>query len=512
VTSALPFYSILFDQPDAVIEPDQPALFGDLNLDQVVEAVTAGRAEYDLAPFFYTRLRTAEAITYRHEIMRDLSDKALAESVAYFARQMRAMREHLAQAAVLHYPRQRQRWFLDAVAIYCDAVAALLGSLTQAGLRSRGLCAYRDYLAGYAASAAFTSLQAETERLRQQLAAIRYCLHVEGSRVKVTRYEGEADYGADVAATFERFKRGAVEDYRVKFHDLMDMNHVEAGILDLVADLYPEIFAALGGYAERQRGYLDSTVAAFDREVQFYAAFLEFMTPLQAAGLAFCYPHVSGESKDVTGRAVFDLALAAKLVPAALPVVANDFELTGPERILVVSGPNQGGKTTFARMFGQMHYLASIGVPVPGSQARLFLFDQMFTHFERGENLQDLRGKLEDDLTRMHAILAQATPASVLIMNEVFTSTPLQDAVLLGTRVLEQIIGLELLCVCVTFVDELASLGPATVSMVASVVPGSPAERTYKLARRPADGLAYAAAIAEKYGLTYERLRDRVAR
>jgi DNA mismatch repair protein MutS len=508
----LPFHSILFDAPNAVVEPDQPAFFADLNLDQVVEAVTAGRAEYDLAPFFHTRLRTVEAITYRHEILRDLADRALAESVDSFAGQMRAMREHLAEASRLHCERQRESWFLDAVAIYCDAVTSLLDGLTRAALRSRGLRAFRGYLAGYAASAAFARLRSETGRLKDQLGGIRYCLHIRDNRITVSRYDGEADYSADVTATFERFKQGAAADYRVRFHDLMDMNHVEAGILDLVAELYPEIFADLRGYAERRRGYLDPAVAAFDREVQFYTAYREFIAPLRASGLTFCYPEVSAGSKDVLGRSVFDVALAAKLVPQRLPVVTNDFGLNGPERIFVVSGPNQGGKTTFARTFGQMHYLASIGVPVPGSRARMFLFDQMFTHFERGENLQDLRGKLEDDLTRVHAILARATPASVVIVNEIFTSTALQDAVFLGTRVLEQIIGLDLLGVCVTFVDELASLGPATVSMVAAVAPDNPAERTYKLVRRPADGLAYAVAIAEKYGLTYDRLRERVSR
>jgi DNA mismatch repair ATPase MutS len=274
--------------------------------------------------------------------------------------------------------------------------------------------------------------------------------------------------------------------------------------------LHPDIFIALDDYCTGNGAFLDATVAAFDREVQFYIAYLGYAAPLKKAGLHFCYPRICDESKEIYDYDGFDIALAHKLLAEHSSVVCNDFHLKGRERILVISGPNQGGKTTFARAFGQLHYLVSIGCPVPGREAQLLLFDELLTHFEREEKVENLRGKLEDDLVRIRDILSQATSRSIIVMNEIFTSTTLKDEILLSTKLMEKIIDLDLPCVWVTFVDELASFGPQTVSMVSTVVPENPALRTFKIVRQPADGLAYAMAIAQKYRLTYDSIKERI--
>jgi DNA mismatch repair protein MutS len=509
------FHSILFERDEGVVDDalEPPDFFADLHLDEVVASLTAGREEYDLAPLFYRPLHELEAVQYRHHVLSDLEQAPVLAAIREFAREMQQMRKHLQLLQKLHYVRQQQRWLLEAVAVYCRAVRRLREHLKTLELHSRGLLALRDYVSRYVESGRFARLVHETTDVVQALAAVRYAVLIKGNRVRVSPYEREADLSEEIERAFEKFKQGEVTDYRLNLRNWADMNHVEARILELVAKLNPETFLKLEEYCTRNEQYLDPTIGRFDREVQFYLAYLEYIEPLKSKGLQFSHPRVSARSKDVRATDTFDLALAAKLSSEGqVRVVGNDFHLTAPERILVVSGPNNGGKTTFARTFGQLHYLASLGLPVPGADARLFLPDRIFTHFEREEDIETLRGKFEDELFRIHAILERATGDSVLILNESFGSTTLRDALVVGTEVVRQIIDLDSLCVFVTFVDELSKLGPSTVSMMSMVVPEDPAVRTYKVVRKPADGLAYAAAIAEKYGLTHETLRRRVAK
>jgi DNA mismatch repair protein MutS len=507
------FESILFQNAADRVPEDRtvaPDCFRDLNLDQIVAAITTGKEEYNLIPFFHTPLHDVDAVMFRHEVMRDLDDPQFFDAIKIFAASMHAVREHLAQLENRFYERQKERWFLDAVAIYGDAVVRLAEDVSNAKFTSRGLVAFREFLTRYASSDRFLSLAAEARRLRSDLSAIRYNIYIRGPRVEVRPHGGEAEYSAEVQAAFARFQQGSVDGYNFKFSDAPEMNHIEAKILEGVAHLNPDRFLRLTNYRATNADFQETILVAFDREIQFYVAYVDWIAKFKAAGLDFCFPHISDSEKEFRGDGAFDLALAGKLIGAGATPVTNDFYLKGQERIIVISGPNQGGKTTTARTFGQLHYLGSLGLPLTGTRAQIYLPDRIFTHFEKEERVSNLRGKLQDDLVRIHDILEAATSGSVIIINEIFASTTLRDAVFLSKKIGARITNLDVLCVWVTFIDEVASLGPQTVSMVATVVPDNPVERTFKVIRRPADGLAHAMALAEKYRLTYDMIKERV--
>ena len=495
----------------AGVPPPPPDVARDLNLDQIIAAVTAGHEALDLQPFFYAPLRDPDQVAYRHEVVRDLENPPVMARIRGFLAAIREVRETLARAAKLYHQRQKDRVFVDAVGLYVTEVEALARDLTALPLRSRGLRGFAAYVANHAASPAVRRLREDGEKVKASLAAIRYCVAIRGDSVTVRAYAEETDYSEIIARTFERFRQNAAKDYRVAFRDDPAMNSVEERILDLLARLNPEAFTFLERYATDHRGFVDPVIDRFFREIHFYVLYLDYIAPPREAGLAFCYPAVSARDKQIFVSATFDLALAAKLAREKTPVVTNDFFLRVKERIFVVSGPNQGGKTTFVRTIGQLHHLGAIGCPVPGRKARLFLPDCIHTHFEREETVVSLRGKLQDDLIRIHEILAQATPDSLILMNEIFSSTTLADAVFLATRVMERIIALDCLAVCVTFMDELAALDPKVVSMTSTVVAEDTARRTLRVVRRPADGRAYAFSIAEKYRLTRDWLDRRLA-
>lgn len=506
------FRSILFGPVDMASAEvlTQPDCFLDLNLDQIVRQAIALKAEYDLAPFFHQALTDTDSVALRHAVFRDLDSLEIVQALERFSTAMRDLRKSEKQRKAFHHVLQKLGQLLISVEIYGNALIALHEDLSAANPASSGLMAFQDWLQACVEGESFQRLRTERASCQAALDGIRYSLLFRGDTVRVTRFSDTEDYSKVIAEIFAKFAQVEGHAYTWKFTDFGEMNHVEIAILENVVRLFPDAFRSLAQFEETWGDFPDPVILRFDREIQFYLCWHDLIAKLRRAGLSLVLPAMSNLSKTEKVAETYDLALALKLVAEGREIVTNDFALSGSERIIVVTGPNQGGKTTFARLFGQLHWLAALGLPVPGSEARLFLPDQVFTHFEHAETVQTERGKLEDEVYRIHEILDAANADSIIVINEIFASTSLADAVDLATRIMGQIIARESLAVCVTFLDEISRLGPSVVSMTSSIVPEDPARRTFRIIRQPADGNAFAIFLARRHGLTAEQLRERI--
>lgn len=511
------FYSVLFPTEESSLLPRQktaPECFRDLNIDKIMNRVVKEKPELQLEEFFYTPLPDPAVIAYRQEIMQELMDpgkrfaiESMVGQITFLRMFMDGLRAKLMTDGKLTGKYLDMGHLLENASLFSGVVTGLAQGLKQMTIQSRGLQNFKAYMEEYATSDSFRSMQEWASRLREGFDKLRYCLLIKDNLVRVMPYEGQENYADRIGELFARFRQDDALDYRRKLKEDPVSENLENKILEMLAHYHPAEFKDLTDFCTQYLHFDDDTLMRFAREVQFYFCWLDFLEPLRQAGLPFCYPRIHRELDDLKALDCFDLALA---LDKADKIVTNSFSLTAPEQVLIVTGPNQGGKTTFARSFGQIHFLSSLGVMVPGREADVFLCDQVLTHFEREEDLVNLSGKLQDDLVRLHSLLEAATPRSVVIVNEIFASTTLKDALQLGEHMLDALVKNGAPVMFVTFLEELADYGPQTVSMVTTVTDDEKHRRTFRIVRKAPDGQAYALQIAARHGLTYDQLVRRL--
>lgn len=481
----------------------------DLNLDQVFAWISTGAEEYRFEEIFECPSDDLAVVAHRHEVFRDLDHDETRRVLRAFVDDATAVRTQLAQK--LYDDMQADRWFLAAVRAHCDAVIAAADGLADARATSAGLCALRSRLTTYQHSREFSRLQDEAIRLETAVDALRFVVNTHAGKITVAAPGDEPDFAGSVLATFARFANSETTTRTTERRSAHQLDRVESAVLHLLGQLHPRLFAEVRAFHLDHDDFVPAWYRAAEREAAFFVRFLDFMRSLDSTGTQWSLPEVTRQERHERVVAACDVALAQRLARDDLHCITNDLELNPPEQVVAISGPNQGGKTTTARTFGQLHYLASLGVPVPARRAQLFLPDAVYTHFERAESIETLAGKLEDELRRAKALLENATGDSVVIFNETFGSTSLADAHALGASILRRVINRGALGVYVTFVDDLTRLDEHVVSMMSMTDPEDETVRTFKVVRKWADGKVHAAAIARSHHLTYQDIRERVA-
>jgi DNA mismatch repair ATPase MutS len=169
----------------------------------------------------------------------------------------------------------------------------------------------------------------------------------------------------------------------------------------------------------------------------FYAGCTRLYRRLETLGVPLCFPELNDGSGEYRAAGLADAGLA--LLEGKAPV-GNDVQGSGI-RLWVVTGANQGGKTTFLRSVGLAQVMAQSGLFAAARSFSCPVYSGVYTHFPNGEDKEMNSGLLEVELRKLDGLIRIIRPGALLLMNESFaTTTPGEAAFLSGqlTRALRE--------------------------------------------------------------------------
>jgi hypothetical protein len=293
---------------------------------------------------------------------------------------------------------------------------------------------------------------------------------------------------------------------------------------DILQSVAKPVVKALGRYIKLNGQF----VIALETEIAFYLGACRLIQRVRAAGLPICRPEVlEAEARTCEVKEFYNLNFALRLMerqPGAnlsKQIVTNDIAFNDAGRIFILTGPNQGGKTTYTQAVGLVQVLCQAGLYVPGTNARISPVDGIYTHFPVEERPSLEAGRLGEEAKRLSEIFTHATRHSLVLLNESLSSTSPGEGLYLARDVIRALKLLGARVIFATHLHELAegldALNAAwpgdckLVSLVACADPsGAPgddtARRTYKIVPGPSMGQSYAKDIATRFGISFEQL------
>ncbi len=252
-------------------------------------------------------------------------------------------------------------------------------------------------------------------------------------------------------------------------------------------------------------------------EIEFISRAAELLTRLSAQeGCAITVPKAAPAGK----KSFSAVGLYNPRVALAIDeeIVTNDLSFDDDARIYVLTGPNRGGKSVITVALGAAQAMFQLGLPVPASEAEISPVSGIYTHFPEGADDTIDKGRLGEECARLKEIFDSSDENSMILLDESLSSTGAYEATYIASEILTAFAVRRCRGIFSTHLHELAAgvdeinrrsaeLGGVKIdTLVAGIYEG---RRSFKIYRAKPDGKSYARDIAEKYGLSFERLMEK---
>lgn len=317
-----------------------------------------------------------------------------------------------------------------------------------------------------------------------------------------------------------QFVTGAQQDVNQTFtSELTGADPLSEALKKVVTDILRRTVNDIKSMLNKYININGYSFVALMPEIIFYIRFAELCDKIMQKNLPLCKAQIAPiEERSCHIEDLYNIKLAVKNVDGDnIDIVTNEFVLDDDKRIYILTGPNRGGKTTITQAVGLAFLLAQNGIYVPASSMIFSPCDNIFTHFPADENDTVDLGRLGEESKRLSEIFESATQYSLLLLNESLATTNVAEGLYIAKDVVKAMRYLGTRAVFNTHMHDLARNldkvnseveGDSRIeSMVTGVENGN---RSFKVFIAPPQGVSYARDIAQKYGVTFEKIKSEI--
>lgn len=254
--------------------------------------------------------------------------------------------------------------------------------------------------------------------------------------------------------------------------------------------------------------YNGTNLAKLGDELVFYTRCIALEKKMLANGMPCCIPSFSDD--DTCFGQLYNIRLAIK--NSETKIVCNDIHFDRNNTIIILTGPNRGGKTILTQAIGLAFLMFQHGIFVPCENGKIRICDNIFTHFPADENQTVTLGRLGEEAERFSKIWENATSESLILLNESFATTSHYESLYIAKDVIKCLCCLGARTCFNTHMHELAEnpdefICDKSVCSASSAVMGKrEGENIFKISYEKPNGKSYAQEIAAKYGVSFEQL------
>ena len=514
------FFSLLFDTEVAYQKwqysesrnrPEYDEVFLNFQMSHIINKI---KEECRFFPDFYIRDFCASQTTaeYRREILGEVYEhQSLYDEMDKICATLGQLKQAYLEYRDSKHKIQVQYQYLHFLNLYFTCIEQIYNIFRDC--ESLGLRALKDRISIYQAASEYRNVKEKVDVLYAEFQKI--------FSINLSFYFPERAFETQ----YEYKQSGVIERIGETVKNLFDIditkefsvvsNHPfsaleEAVVHKAILD-FPELFEQLEEIYDEEFKILKFIFFDLPEQFYFYTGYVNFIKNMQKTGLRFCLPEYTKEKQIVCDDA-YDLSLAVRLLYSDKKVTHNDICVKDVHGF-ILTGANQGGKTTHLRNIGIIACLANNGLFVPCDKCEISHFDHILTHFNKAEVVGYKKGRLGEEVERFEDIIRVATNKSLVLTNESFASTRRLDGVELSIYFLKKLKDINCLFGMVTHYYEIYDLineeYPDTdilQSLVVAVNKDNSAERLYKVMNLPPNTIAYARDIAQMCGVTLEQL------